>query len=211
MSFASREEAGLKLGEYLHGSDAEIVLGLPRGGVIVAAGVAHVLHLPLDIVVVRKVGHPRHREFAVGALAQGDVVVLDQAVIDSTHVSQRELDEIISEEKERLREYQRRFVRSPANSLERKAVVLVDDGLATGATMEAAILSARHSNAQKVIVAVPVASESAFERVTRLADEAVALLVDPQFDAVGRYYERFAQTTDEEVLHVLNHNSGTAA
>ena len=205
MIFLSREDAGRKLGIHLQENhlEADLVLGLPRGGVIVAAGIAQVLRLPLDVVVVRKIGHPRHREFAVGALAEGDVVVLDRGAIQASHVLQPELEEIIAEEKQRLLEYQMKFggVHSPL--LGGKTVVLADDGLATGATAEAAVLSARERGAAKIIVAVPIASESAFHRLSRVADQVLALLVDPEFDAVGRYYEQFSQTSDEEVLDVL--------
>jgi putative phosphoribosyl transferase len=182
---------------------ADLVLGLPRGGVVVAAKVAELLQCPLDVVVVRKIGHPRHREFAVGALAEGGVVVLDEAAIESTHVAQLELDEVIAEENKRLQEYQLKFRPNGAPDLLGKTVVLVDDGLATGATMEAAVASARKRAAGKVIVAVPVTSESAFQRLNRAADQVITLLVDPSFTAVGRYYEHFSQTTDEEVMALL--------
>src|SRR2546423_2534726 len=126
MTFRSREDAGRTLGQQLRDDDvhADLVLGLPRGGVIVAAEVARVLALPLDVVVVRKIGHPRHREFAVGALAEGDVVVLDRDAIETTHVISEELDEIIAEEKERLSEYQARFERRASPRLTDKTIVI---------------------------------------------------------------------------------------
>jgi putative phosphoribosyl transferase len=205
MTFFSREDAGRRLGQHLreNHAQADLVLGLPRGGVVVAAEIAQVLHLPLGVIVVRKLGHPRHREFAVGALAEGEVVVLDQPAIERTHVNHRELDEIIAEEKARLREYQLKFGRDTSPSLHGKRVLLVDDGLATGATAEAAVLSAQKRGATRVMVAVPVASDSACARLNRMADQVIALLVDPAFDAVGRYYEHFTQTTDEEVIELL--------
>lgn len=203
--FASREDAGLRLGRRLQEQRvrADLVLGLPRGGVIVAAGVAHALDLPLDVLVVRKIGHPWHREFAVGALAENGVVVLDEGAIGSNPVVRAELEEVIHEEKERLLSYQARFHPKGAPELAGKAVLLVDDGLATGATTEAAGLSARKRNASSIVVAAPVASTSAVERLARVADEVRVLCVDPAFDAVGRYYDVFSQTTDEEVLEVL--------
>src|SRR5713101_2741156 len=111
MLFASREDAGQKLGTYLKekGAEAHIVLGLPRGGVIVAAEVAHILHLPLDVLIVRKIGHPLHREFAVGALAENGVVVLDEPVIARHPMVLADLEEVIEEEKERLRSYEAKF------------------------------------------------------------------------------------------------------
>src|SRR5438874_3115812 len=160
--FASREDAGRRLGNALKhdGIHADVVLGLPRGGVIVAAEVAHALDLPLDVVIVRKIGHPLHREFAVGALADGDVVVLDERIIAKNPLLRAELDHVIEEEKERLAAYQQRF-RQDGDRLpdfSDKAVIIVDDGLATGATNEAAALSVRKRGAERVIIAAPVAS-----------------------------------------------------
>ena len=168
-----------------------------------AAEVAHSLQLPLDVLIVRKIGHPWQREFAVGAMAENGVVVLDEGSIGRHPLIRAELDEIVEEEKERLRAYQARFHREGGPELSGKAVLLVDDGLATGSTTEAAVLSARKQNASKVIVAAPVASTNAAERLEKVADEVEALWVDPDFDAVGRYYEVFTQTTDEEVLDLL--------
>jgi len=205
MMFLSREDAGRKLAHALleQQLQADLVLGLPRGGVVVAAEVARLLHLPLDVIIVRKIGHPRHREFAVGALAEGEVVVLDQRAIEATHVVDRELNAIIAEEKQRLQEYQLKFERNTSPQLTGKRVIIADDGLATGATTEAAVLFAKQRAAAKVLVAVPVASDTAVNRIRRVADQVISLLVDPAFDAVGRYYEHFSQTTDEEVLELL--------
>jgi predicted phosphoribosyltransferase len=204
--FASREDAGLRLGRCLHEQRvrADLVLGLPRGGVIVAAGVAQALHLPLDVLVVRKIGHPWHREFAVGALAENGVVVLDDGAVGSNPMVRAELEEVIQEEKDRLRSYQARFHLKGAPDVTAKAVLIVDDGLATGATTEAAVLSARKRNASTIVVAAPVASTNAVERLARVADEVRVLCVDPDFDAVGRYYDVFSQTTDEEVMELLS-------
>jgi len=212
MEFASREDAGQKLGYYLKDQNtrADLVLGLPRGGVVVAAEVAHILQLPLDVLVVRKIGHPWHREFAVGAMAENGVVLFDERVIGKNPLIRMELNDILEEEKERLRAYQGRFRHGPLD-LNARAVLLVDDGLATGSTTEAAVLSARKQNASKVIVAAPVASTNAVERLEKVADEVRALWVDPEFDAVGRYYEVFSQTTDEEVIDLLRAEAGRGA
>ena len=205
MTFASRTEAGQRLGHYLAelNVQANLVLGLPRGGVIVAAEVAGILKCPLDVLVVRKIGHPGHREFAVGALAEDGTLVLDEEVIDRTGVSQADLREVLAEETERLTEYRARFLRSNRPPLEGKSALIVDDGLATGATTEAAVRSAKNRDAAAVIVAAPVASDNAVERLERVADRVLVLFVDPEFDAVGRYYHSFPQTTDEEVMKVL--------
>ena len=211
--FASREDAGLKLGRCLQdqGVRADLVLGLPRGGVVVAAAVARILHLVLDVLIVRKIGHPRQREFAVGALAENGVIVLDEGVIEANTVIRAELEAIIQEEKKRLRSYQARFHPGGVPALAGKAVLLVDDGLATGATIEAAVLSVRKQSARTIVVAAPVASTSAVERLARVADEVRVLCMDPDFDAVGRYYDVFAQTTDEEVLELLRTGAGRDA
>lgn len=205
MTFESRADAGRRLGLHLREKavEAEVVLGLPRGGVVVAAEVARVLQRPLDVLVVRKIGHPFHREFAVGAMAENDVVLLDESVIGSNPIVRERLQEVIGDEAERLEEYERRFHCGVKQGLAGKSVLVVDDGLATGATMEAAVLSARKQGAGAIIVAVPVASTNAVERVERVADDVMALFVDPDFDAVGRYYDSFSQTSDEEVVALL--------
>lgn len=212
--FASREDAGRKLGHHLleQGVRADIVLGLPRGGVVVAAEVANILQVPLDVLIVRKIGHPLHREFAVGALAEPDVVLLDDSVIGRNPIIRMQLKHVIAEEQERLQRYGETFHREGLPNLTNKTVLLVDDGLATGATTEAAVEAVRRKDARLVIVAAPVASTNAVERLSRLADNVRILIVDPDFDAVGRYYESFSQTTDEEVLNLLqarvhNHHS----
>jgi putative phosphoribosyl transferase len=205
MVFASREDAGRKLGLFLEnrGVTADLVLGLPRGGVVVAAKVAVTLVLPFDVLIVRKIGHPLQREFAVGAMAEEDIVILDEHLAGESAIARTQLGQVIEEERERLKQYQLRFhLRGPLQ-LNGQSVLLVDDGLATGATMEAAVLSATEQKAARVTVATPVASVGAVERLKHVAGAVFALWTDPEFEAVGRYYERFAQTTDEEVLALL--------
>jgi len=205
MMFSSREDAGQRLGQLLRqqGVVADIALGLPRGGVVVAAAVARVLELPLDVLVVRKIGHPLYREFAVGALAENGVTVLDEAVIASNPAIRAELAPIIAEETLRLQDYQARFHRGRPLEVAGRVVLLIDDGLATGATMEAAVLSGRHRGARSILVAAPVASMDAVRRLEKVSDQVIVEWADPDFDAVGRYYNFFAQTTDEEVLDLL--------
>src|SRR5436305_2823973 len=139
--FASREDAGRRLGQELlnAGVEADIVLGLPRGGVIVGAEVANILRVPLDVLIVRKIGHPLHREFAVGALAEPDVVVLDDSVVGRNPLIRMQLKQVIAEEEERLQKYGQTFHRDGLPDLDNKTVLLVDDGLATGSTTEAAV------------------------------------------------------------------------
>jgi len=205
MTFASREEAGRRLGRLLRdaGVTVDLVLGLPRGGVVVAAQVAHELQRPLDVFIVRKLGHPWHREFAVGALAEPDVAILDEASLARSLVARKELDAVIAEETQRLRDYRVKFHLREAPDLSGKVVLLVDDGLATGATMEAAVRGARARGSRKIIVAAPVASASAVERLAAIADAVKVEWVDPDFEAVGQYYQRFDQTTDDEVIALL--------
>jgi putative phosphoribosyl transferase len=203
--FASREDAGRRLGHNLleHDVRPDIVLGLPRGGVVVAAEVSNILQVPLDVVIVRKIGHPLYREFAVGALAEPDVVVLDDSVVGRNPLIRMQLKQVIEEEQERLERYAEKFHRDGLPDLINKSVLLIDDGLATGATTEAAVEAVKRRDARKVIVAAPVASTNARERLSRLADDVRILHVDADFDAVGRYYDVFSQTTDEEVLDLL--------
>jgi len=205
MRFASRQDAGRQLGQHLcqPGAKVDLVLGLPRGGVVVAAEVARRLQRPLDVLVVRKIGHPWHREFAVGALAEPDVVIFDEATLREVPTPRGKLDKVVAEEMARLREYCSHFHSHNSPSLQDKSVLLIDDGLATGATAEAAVLSAKRQGARRVTMAAPVASTSAVERLRRVADEVMALAVDADFEAVGQYYDEFSQTTDEEVVALL--------
>lgn len=205
MTFASRKDAGSRLGTLLRdeGLEVDLVLGLPRGGVVVAAEVARMLGKPLDVLVVRKIGHPWYREFAVGALAEPDVVILDEDSLSRNPVGRAQLDGVIAEETRRLQQYQAEFHPGGLPGLAGKSIVLVDDGLATGATMEAAVRAGKKQGARNVIVAVPVASTHAIQRLEEFANQVKALLVDEDFQAVGQYYTEFTQTSDEEVLALL--------
>src|ERR1043166_4663103 len=181
--FESREDAGRKLGDYLRGEGigADLVLGLPRGGVIVAAGGAHILEAPLDVLIVRKIGHPLHREFAVGALAEGGVVVFDEVAGSDNAKVRAALEKIVEEEKERMQAYEAKFHLDGAPQLNGKTVLLVDDGIATGATTEAAVAAARRQNARSVIVAAPVASTDVEVRPCRTPADGRGLGVFSEF------------------------------
>ena len=209
MKFDSRQDAGWRLGRRLRelAVEADLVAGLPRGGVVVAAAAAAVLQRPLTALVVRKIGHPWHREFAVGALAEEDVLILDQDAMTQMPSAGAQLESVILEEKDRLRQYCLKFHSALAATFLGRRVLLVDDGLATGATAEAAVEAARRKGAQHIIVAAPVASTSARDRLTRVADEVIVLITDADFYAVGQYYHRFFPTSDEEVLALLSPQS----
>jgi len=205
MRFASRQDAGRQLAGFLQkrGVSADIVLGLPRGGVVVAAEIARGLRLPLDVLVVRKIGHPLQREFAVGALAEPGVIFLHEESLQANPFVRSALDHVVAEERNRLDDYGRKFHLFGMPSLEGKDVLLVDDGLATGATAEVAALSARQRAARRVLIAAPVASTDAVQRLRRVADAVEVLSIDEDFQAVGQYYEEFSQTTDDEVISLL--------
>jgi predicted phosphoribosyltransferase len=205
MSFASRQDAGQKLAGHLlnEGAHVDVVVGLPRGGVVVAAEVAHGLHVPLDVLIVRKIGHPLHREFAVGALAENDVVLLDEHALGPNETARVMVSDVIREEQERLAQYQGKFHQDQEIDFCDKAVLIVDDGLATGRTMEAAVMAARRKGAREVMVAVPVASATAVAKLERVTNGVYALVIDPGFEAVGAYYKSFSQTSDDEVVQLL--------
>lgn len=207
MRFNNRVDAGNKLAQHLkkfQNDPQAIVLGLPRGGVVVAFQVAEILGLPLDIVVPRKIGAFDQPELAVGAVAQDGSIVWNEDVKRMLGYSAADLAPIIDLE---LKEAKRRLAlyrgnRPPLN-LKDKTVILVDDGIATGATMRAGIASARVLGAKKIIVAVPLASTESIASVARHADEVICLSTPDYFPAIGMFYEDFPQTTDEEVIGLL--------
>lgn len=189
-----------------------IVLGLPRGGVAVAYEVARALNLPLDVFIVRKLGVPGQEELAMGAIASGGVRVLNQAVIGALGLSQAEINEVIRREEQELRRREAlyRGQRPPLN-LKGKTVILVDDGLATGATMWAAIAAVRQQGPAQVVMAVPVAAPAECDAFKQIADDVVCAITAEPFHAVGLWYEDFPQMTDEEVRALLGSKSPSPA
>lgn len=205
--FTDRIEAGRMLAErldHLKGRDDVLVLGLPRGGVPVADQVARALGAPMDVLVVRKLGAPFQPELAIGAIASGGVQVLSRELIAQLDVGQARLDEEIAKQRDELerREHQYRDDR-PFPDLKDKTLVVVDDGLATGSTMEAAIKALREHQPRAVIVAVPCAPKRVSPRILSGADEFIAVSQPYDFMAVGQCYRRFDQTSDEEVRDIL--------
>lgn len=204
--FYDRRDAGRLLAERLGGFAGRpdvLVLGLARGGVPVAFEVAQALHVPLDVLIIRKLGVPGQRELAMGAIASGGVRVLNQQIV--RYLSDKEVvEEVAAIEQRELerRELEYRGARPPAE-VRGKVVIVVDDGLATGASMRAAVLALRQRQAARIVVAVPVGSTEACARVEAEADELICLSAPLDFQAVGRAYEDFGQTTDDEVRALL--------
>jgi putative phosphoribosyl transferase len=202
--FRDRTDAGRRLGEHLASwrSPDVVVLGLPRGGVPVAAEVAAALGAPLDVIVVRKLGIPYQPEVAMGAIGEGGVRVLDDTLVARAGVSTAEVDAVEQRERATLESRVQRF-RSGHEPLDLsgRTAIIVDDGIATGATATAAVQVARQLGAVRVVVAAPVGGSDAANRVS--ADEVVCLLQPPGFQAVGSYYRDFQQTSDDEVAALL--------
>jgi predicted phosphoribosyltransferase len=203
--FRDRTDAGRRLGEHLASwrSPDVVVLGLPRGGVPVAAEVAAALGAPLDVIVVRKLGIPYQPEVAMGAIGEGGVRVLDDTLVARAGVSAAEVDAVEQRERATLESRVQRF-RAGADRLDLtgRTAIIVDDGIATGATATAAAQVARKLGASRVVVAAPVGGPDAADRVGD-ADEVVCLLQPPGFQAVGAYYRDFGQTSEDEVAALL--------
>ncbi|PYM05369.1 MAG: phosphoribosyl transferase [Verrucomicrobia bacterium] len=205
--FQDRTDAGRQLAEELlsyAGRDDVIVLALPRGGVPVAIEVAQRLGVPLDVFVVRKLGVPGHEELAMGAIASGGIRVLNEDVLYVLPDAQSIVEMVTAIEREELKRRERDYRGDrPAPEVRGRTVILVDDGLATGATMRAAAAALRQQGAAKIIVAVPVGAPSSCHEIRSAADEVVCLQTPGSFMGVGQYYEDFSQTTDEEVRELL--------
>jgi predicted phosphoribosyltransferase len=211
VTFLDRRDAGralgAKLASYRNRNDV-VVLGLPRGGVPVAFEVALALDAPLDVFLVRKLGSPGQEELAMGAIASGGVRVLNPTVIRSLRISAEEIERATRREEEELRrrELSYRGDRPPLD-LRSRIAILVDDGLATGSSMRAAVEAARKLAPARIVVAVPVAPFSTAQEMRRIADDVVCVATPEPFDSVGRFYEEFDQTTDEEVRELLRRSA----
>jgi erythromycin esterase-like protein/adenine/guanine phosphoribosyltransferase-like PRPP-binding protein len=205
--FRDRHDAGRTLAEHLRAyanRDDAIVLALPRGGVPVGYEVAEALNLPLDIFLVRKLGVPGHEELAMGAIASGGVRVLNDDVIQSLRIPEAAIDAVAAMEQRELARRERLYRGSrPAPEIRGRTVILVDDGIATGSTMRAAVEALRRLGAERIVVAVPVAAPSVCDAFQEIADEAVCAFTPEPFYAVGLWYEEFGQTSDDEVQQLL--------
>ena len=203
-TFRNRTEAGRLLAKrlkptYANRSDV-LVLGLPRGGVPVADEVAKVLHAPLDICIVRKLGVPGHKELAMGAIATGGIMLLNEALVRELKISQKALEQVAAREQQELERRERvyRGERS-APDLSHRTIILVDDGIATGSTIKAAISTIKQQQPERIIVAVPVAPPEVCQELKEEVDEVVCLLTPEWLCAIGLWYDDFSPTTDAEV------------
>jgi len=209
--FSDRRDAGRQLARKLtdYAGSATVVIGLPRGGVLVAAEVADELGAPLDICVVRKVGVPGHDELAMGAVAEGGFRVVDQSIVRWEEVPEEVLERRIAIKEEDVRTRTARFRGDrPAVDLHGKTVIVVDDGLATGSTARVALRSVRARGAVHVVLAVPVAAADSLRSMEAEADEVVCPFPMEDFTAVGLWYDHFDQTSDEEVVRLLAERAG---
>lgn len=207
MDFRDRRDAGRRLGRHLAARDDiddPVVFGLARGGVPVAADVAAALAAPLDVLVVRKVGAPGNPEYALGAVAEDDVTVLDESTVERVGAA-HEIDGIVAHER---REVERRVERyrggRPPTPVEGRTAVIVDDGIATGRSAIAAVRAVRNRKPARVLVAAPVGAPQSVAQVAEEADDVVCLDTPEAFFAVGAYYRDFGQTSDDEVAALLN-------
>jgi predicted phosphoribosyltransferase len=205
--YSNRTEAGQVLANQLaHYQDTPdvLVLGLPRGGVPVAYEVARALDAPLDVFVVRKLGVPGHEELALGALASGGVRVLNDDVVQHLSMGEDVLTALTNEKQQEVTQREQRYrgERAPV-SLAGRTVILVDDGLATGATMRAAAKAARQQQPARVVVAVPVGAADVCAEMRQEADEVVCAMTPPGLGGIGAWYADFRQTSDDEVQHIL--------
>ncbi|MBU1202801.1 phosphoribosyltransferase [Patescibacteria group bacterium] len=208
MFFRDRQDAGQKLAEKLakfKNKKDTIIIGLPRGGIIVAGQVAKTLNLPLDIVIPRKISAPQNPEFAIGAISEDGYSVFDQDIIIQEGINKKYLEEEITKEK---KEAQRRLKlyrghRTPLD-LKYKTAIIIDDGIATGSTMQAAILSVKNKKAKHIILAVPVLPKESLEKFQTLSEELFYVHLPHLFMAIGNFYADFRQITDQEVIEQLN-------
>jgi len=210
MLFQDRTEAGMVLADrltpYANYPDA-MVLALPRGGVPVAFEIAEALNLPLDVLVVRKLGLPGDEEFAIGAIASGGARILNQDLIRQQSLSDEIIEHVIAREQRELERRERTYRgQRPELDVRDHIVIIVDDGLATGSSMRAAIAALRQKQSAKLIVAVPVGARTTCSELKALADEVICLETPENFRAVGLWYRDFSQVTDEEVIDLLERN-----
>lgn len=200
------KELAKKLKQYTSLENA-IVLGLPRGGVVTGYEIAKELHLPLDMISLRKIGAPFNKELAIGAISEKGVGFFNHPLIAKLNVSKEYIAHEVEKEKKTAKDRLILYRKNrPPLDLKGKTVLLVDDGLATGATMKAAIQSVKAEGSHAIIVAIPVAPPDTLDEVQELAEKVICLYAPTYFSAVGQFYEEFKPTSDEEVIHLLEMN-----
>jgi putative phosphoribosyl transferase len=204
--FADRVDAGKRLAEALadfHGKNA-VVLAIPRGGVVVGYEIAAALVLPLDVIVPRKLGAPDNPELAIGAVAEDGSTVLDEGLVAYLGVCKGYIEEESARQREEITRRMTLYREGgPATEVKGKIVIMVDDGIATGSTMKAALASVKNRGAKSVVVAVPVGPPNTIQELRGLADRVVCLYMPEYFEAIGQFYEDFSQTSDDEVIRLL--------
>lgn len=208
--FKNRQDAGKQLAKLLsdYADDSNsIVLGMPRGGVVVAAEIAKAFHLPLDVMIARKIGAPGQSEFAIGAIAPGGIVMLDETYIQMYGLSESAIQNMIADEKEELERRIHVYCGDKGlPNLNGKTVILVDDGIATGRTALAAVRAVRAMKPSQIILAAGVCAADSAEKLKPEVDKLICIACPHDFYAVGAWYENFDQTTDDEVIQLLQKN-----
>ena len=207
LPFVSRQQAGIELAKGIKAYASQndmMILALVRGGVVIGKALADALQLPLFPYVVRKIGHPGHREYGLGAIAEGGATYLDEAAMKMSEITWDDLEPVIDEETAELARRKKKYTVHPRPPLEGKTIILTDDGAATGSTLFAAIRDLRKANVQKIIVALPVCPPDIVDALKKRADEVHVLATPVPFNAVGEWYLDFPQVEDEEVLALLN-------
>jgi putative phosphoribosyl transferase len=208
--FQNRRSAGSKLARALeeHVETGPVVVALPRGGVPVADEIARAFDAPLDVLIVRKLGVPGHEELAMGAIATGEVRILNESILEQLNLGEEDIAQVEARERGELRRREARYRGSaPPVDVSNRAVIVVDDGIATGATMRAAVQSLRLRGAKRIIVATPVAPPDVVEWLTEDGITCVCLATPEPFYGVGAWYHDFSQTSDEEVEEILRRSN----
>jgi predicted phosphoribosyltransferase len=207
--FVDRVEAGKRLATALRDVPIKngVVLAIPRGGVVVGYEVAEALNLPLDVIVPRKLGAPGNPEYAIGAMTEDGTVILDENAVEYLNVPQDYIERESANQKLEIQRRMRLYRKdAPYPDLKGRDVIVVDDGIATGSTMKAALASVRNCGANTVTAAIPVGPPSTIEALKKLADRVVCLFTPESFFAIGEFYDDFSQTSDDEVIYLLGKN-----